>query len=92
MYALTVENPHNLDAYRIIEILLVPYNAHVVSKNQDKFILYVNNYINWDQFNQLYDFNYIENPIRNVNAVTRNFRLILTRVNNHRLEVAKEER
>ena len=25
-------------------------------KNQDKLMSYVNNNINWDQFNQLYDF------------------------------------
>ena len=55
MRASTAENLCNLGAYRIIEISSVLRSAHVVSRDQDKFVFYVNNYINWDQFNQLYD-------------------------------------
>ena len=43
--ALTAENPHNLSAHWIIEISLVLYSTYMVSKNQDKFVFYVNNYI-----------------------------------------------
>ena len=56
MSALTVENPCNLDTHRMIEISSVLRSAYVVPRNQDKFVFYVNNYIDWDQFNQLYDF------------------------------------
>ena len=52
---LTTKNPHNLSAHRIIKILLVLCNAHIVPKDQDKFVFYVNNYIDWDHFNQLYN-------------------------------------
>ena len=45
MHALTVENPQNLGAYRIIEILLLLRSAHMVPRDQDKFVFYVNNYI-----------------------------------------------
>ena len=55
MRALIAEKPHNFIAHWIIEILSVLRTAHVVPKNEDKFIFYVNNYINWDQFNKLYD-------------------------------------
>ena len=47
----------NLGAYRIIQTSSVLYNAHVVLKDQNKFGFYINNYIYWDQFNQLYDLN-----------------------------------
>ena len=53
MHALIVKNLHNLGANRIIEILSVIHSTHIVPKKQDKFLFYVNNYINWNQFNQL---------------------------------------
>ena len=46
MCALTTKNPHNLGTHWIIKILSVLRNAHVVPKNQNKFVFYVNNYIN----------------------------------------------
>ena len=49
------ENPRNLGARHIIEVSLILRNAHVVPRNQDRVVFYVNNYIDWDQFNQLYD-------------------------------------
>ena len=55
MRALIAENPYNLGACQIIEIPLVLRNAHIVPRDQDKIVFYVNNYINWDRFNQLYD-------------------------------------
>ena len=55
MRTLTTENLFNLDAHQIIEISSLPRNAHLVPRDQDKFVFYVNNYIDWDQFNQLYD-------------------------------------
>ena len=54
MRALTTKNLHNLGTHWIIEISLVLRSAHVVPRDQDKFVFYVNNYIDWDQFNQLY--------------------------------------
>ena len=51
MRASTAKNPRNLGAHRIIEITLVLRSPHVVPRNQDKFVFYVNNYIDWDQFN-----------------------------------------
>ena len=45
MRALTVENPCNHNAYQIIKILLVLRSAHIVLKDQDKFVFYINNYI-----------------------------------------------
>ncbi len=65
------ENPCNLSTHQIIEISLVLHSAHVVPKDQDKILFYVNNYIDWDQFNQLYDLDWMEKGIRNVDAVAR---------------------
>lgn len=44
--SLTTENPCNFDTHRIIEICLVHYSAYVVLKDQNKFVFYINNYIN----------------------------------------------
>lgn len=53
---------------------------------------YINNYIDWDQFNQLYDSDRIEKDIRNTDAVIRKLRSILIYTTNYRLEVAREEK
>ena len=45
MLALTIKNSHNLSTYEIIKKASVVYNIYVVSKDQNKFIFYVNNYI-----------------------------------------------
>ena len=45
MRASTMENPRNLGAHRIIEISSVLRSAHMVLRDQDKFVFYVNNYI-----------------------------------------------
>ena len=43
---LITKNPHNFGIHSMIKILLVIYNNHIISKNQDKIVFYVNNYIN----------------------------------------------
>ena len=45
MCTLTAENPYNFDTHQIIEISLVLCSANMVSKDQNKFVLYNNNYI-----------------------------------------------
>lgn len=45
MYASTRENPYNLDAYRIIKISMVFCNVYIIFKDKDKFVFYVDNYI-----------------------------------------------
>ena len=42
---LIAENPRNLGAHWIIEIFSVLRNTHMVPRNQDKVMFYVNNYI-----------------------------------------------
>ena len=49
------ENPCNLGAHRIIEVSSVLHSVHIVPRDQDRMVFYVNNYIDWDQFNQLYN-------------------------------------
>ena len=55
MRALTVENLCNLGIHQMIEISLILHSVHVIPRDQNKFVFYINNYIDWDQFNQLYD-------------------------------------
>ena len=88
----TAENPRNLGAHRILEISSVLRDAHMLPKDQDKFVFYVNNYIDWDQFNQLYDFDWMEKDIKNADAVARKLGPASIRATNDRLEAAREER
>ena len=39
------------------------YSTYVILKDQDRMIFYVNNYIDWDQFNQLYDADWFNKSI-----------------------------
>ena len=55
IYALTAENPCKLGTHRIIKISMVLYSTYIIPRNQDKFVFYINNYIDWNQFNQLYN-------------------------------------
>lgn len=48
IYALTTNNPHNLNAQLIIEISLVLQSAHVIFKAQNMVVFYINNYIDWN--------------------------------------------
>ena len=48
LYISIIENLRKFGIYWIIEILLVLCSAHEVSKDQDKFVFYINNYIDWD--------------------------------------------
>ena len=42
------KNPRNLGAQCIIEISSILRTAHIISRDQDKIMFYVNNYIDWD--------------------------------------------
>lgn len=48
MHVLTSKNPCNLGIHQIIKILSILYSIYVVFRNQNKFMSYVNNYIDWD--------------------------------------------
>ena len=92
MRASTSDNFYNFDAHWIIEILSVLQSAYVVPRDQDKVVFYINNYINWDQFNQLYDLDWMEKDTRNVDAIAYKLGPALIRATNHRLENVKKEK
>ena len=86
-----VKNPRNLGAYCIIKVSLVLRSTHVVPRNQDRRVFYINNYIEWDQFNQLYDANLFNKDIRNTNVVARKLELASIKTTNLKLKVAKKK-
>lgn len=53
---------------------------------------YVNNYVDWDQLNELYNLHWIGKNIRSIYTVARKLKLVLTKATNYRLEIVKEER
>ena len=91
MYASIAKNPCNSGACWIMEISLILRSPHMVSKNQNKVVFYINNYIDWDQFNKFYDLDRMKKGISNTNVVTRNLRLALIKLTNHKLEIARKK-
>ena len=55
MSAWITKNFCNFDTHQIMKISLILCSTHIVFKDQNKLVFYINNYINWDQFNQLYN-------------------------------------
>ena len=48
MCTLNIGNLYYLGVYQMIEILSSLYSPYIVAKDQDKFVFYINNYINLD--------------------------------------------
>ncbi len=48
MRASIAKNLCNLGAHWIIEIFLILRSTHVVPRDQNKVVFYINNYIDWD--------------------------------------------
>lgn len=92
MCTLMAENSQNLNIYWIIEIFLVLHNIHIAPRNQDKVVFYVNNCIDWYQFNQLYDYDWMKKSVQNVDMIVCKLRLVLIKAISLRLEVAQEEK
>ena len=46
MGVLTAINLHNLGTHQNFEILLILHNVYIISSDQNKFMFYINNYIN----------------------------------------------
>ena len=49
--ALIAKHPRNLGTYCIVEISSILHYLHIVLRDQEKIMFYINNYIDWDQFN-----------------------------------------
>lgn len=75
-----------------MEILLVLPIGHIISKSQDKYMFYINNYFDWDLVKKLYDYDWIEKDIKNVDIVFYKLELVLIKITNHKLEVANKKR
>ena len=70
-YPTRAENSLNLGAHRSYKIPSILRSAHVVPRDNDGNVFYVNNYIDWDQFNQLYDPMWQTKGTRIANAISR---------------------
>lgn len=87
-----MKNLYNLSTHQVIKILSVLCNVYIAPKKQNKFLFYVNNYIGWDQFNHLYNPEFIEKSKKNANAVACKLKLALTKIINDRLKVVEKKR
>ena len=66
-------------------------SANVVPRDQDRMIFFVDNYIDENQFNQLFDADWFNKSIRNADAMTHKLGLALIKVINLRLDVTKKK-
>ena len=85
------KNPRNLGIHYIVEISSILYSVHVVLRDQEKIVFYVNNYIDWNQFNQLYVLDRMKKDVQNANVVTRKLKLALTKTTNLRRKEARKK-
>lgn len=90
--ALIADNLRNLAGQKIIEIFLVLQSSHIVYRDQDKVVFYINNYIDKNQFNLLYDLNQIKKSIKNTNAIVCKLELASSKATNNRLKIVREEK
>ena len=91
MCASIAKNPCNFGTHWIIKIFLSLRGAYMVPRDQDKVVIYINNYIDWDQFNLLYDIDLMEKSIQNADAVAYKLGLASIKAINYRLKVARKE-
>ena len=75
----------------MIEISLILYSTFIILRDQNKLVFNLNNYIDWDQFNQLYDLDWIKKSLKKGDIVTHKLRPALTRAINEKLKIAKKE-
>ena len=61
---------------------MVLCSIYMVFRDQNKFVFYINNYIDWDQFNLLYNLDWIKKCIKNAYAVAYKLEPALTKATN----------
>lgn len=79
-----IQNFYLFCTYPITKLFLVLHNVYVILKGQQKIVFYFNNYIDWNQLNKLYDFNWLNKGIPNADAVAYIIGLILSKITNLR--------
>lgn len=91
IHTLTAKNSRSFDDHHIINISIVLYKTHVIPRNYDKFVFYVNNCTDWDELNQLYDPDWMTKDVGNTNTIARKLGPALRKVTNQKLEVVREK-
>lgn len=61
----------NYSGYCVIKISSILHNAYVIFSDQKKIMFYINNYINWNQFNQLLALDWLQKDIQNIDVVAQ---------------------
>ena len=64
-------HPRKLVGQRIYDISTVIRSAHLVPKDLNQTIFYVNNFIDWDQYNTIYEEDFLSNGIRTADSLAR---------------------
>ena len=85
------KNCRNLGVHQVIEIFSVLHNAQVIPRDQARVVFYINNYIDWDQFDQLYGRDWLKKYTWNADAMARKLGPTSIKATNLRLKVAKVE-
>lgn len=69
MHTMSMKNLYNFSIHQIIQMLSGLHSTYLIHKNQGKFVIHMNNYIDRNKFNQLHNFNKIEKDLKNAKAV-----------------------
>lgn len=63
----------------------------MVLRDQDKFVFYINNCINWDKFNQFYNAVWIKKDIENADAIIHKLKPTSIKATNNKLEFVRKK-
>lgn len=86
-----IENSLIFGIHYIVEISSVFCNVYVVPWNQKRIIFYVNNYIDQNQFNQLFNSSQLKKDIQNVDTIAHKIEPALKKATNLKLEEARKK-
>ncbi len=66
-----IRNSWKLKAHWFYWLINVIQSAHVMFMNENMNIYYVNNYIDWDQYNTLYDEDFLKKKHQKINELNK---------------------
>ena len=63
-HANDARNSHNIDVWQFYQMFTILHNAHVISIELQNNTYYINNYIDWNTYNIIYDSDFFSQEMR----------------------------
>ena len=66
------QNPRNIGHWYFFDMSTILRSAHIIPTD-NMGVYYVNNYVDWDQYNTIYDPDFLTNGIRDANRIAMEY-------------------